>query len=130
MSCEPEVKNFRTHILLILQFFPVFHCPAGVRNHNGSANQVRYRKNLENLIGCHAKFVAFSQMIFDAIVAAKHHRRNQAKHFLGFGAQSTVLVGQCVDTVNAFHYFVICRHDFVVHPGAVVVKIVDKFAHI
>ncbi|MEY4927358.1 MAG: hypothetical protein RI894_1794, partial [Bacteroidota bacterium] len=46
-----------------LQLVPKLDGAARVRNTNRASNHICYRKNLENLVGCHAFIAAFFEVI-------------------------------------------------------------------
>ncbi len=105
-----------------LQFFPIFHRSARVRDANGAADHVGDRENFKNLVGGHAEFVAFAKVIFDAIVAAQHHRGHETEHFFGFYVERAFLVSLVIETPKAFDNLVVVRQNALVHAGAVVVE--------
>jgi hypothetical protein len=53
-------------------------------NNNGSAYHVTNGKQFEEFGACYTEFMAFAEMIFNAVIAAEYQRSNQAHHFFGF----------------------------------------------
>jgi hypothetical protein len=45
---------------VISQFFPVFRCPAGMRNDDGTANDISHGKYFVNLFRANAEFMALA----------------------------------------------------------------------
>jgi hypothetical protein len=50
---------------------------------NRTPYEVGYSKNLKNLLPVHPEFVASTQVVADAIVAAQYHGSDQAQQFFG-----------------------------------------------
>ena len=63
------------------KFFPELGSPPCVWNYNSSANDVSHCEYLIYLGSCKTLFVAFFEVIFNAIVTAQNHAGYEAEHF-------------------------------------------------
>jgi hypothetical protein len=89
---------------------------------DGTADHIGYGKNFEDLIGRYAQFMAFPQVVFDAVIATQYHGSNQTKHLLGGYVKRPFLVGLVIQTPESFDYFVVVGKYALIHSGAVVIK--------
>jgi hypothetical protein len=111
-----------TSLPSLYKFFPVFHSPTRMWDTDGTADHIGHGKYFVYLVGIHAQFVAFAEVVFDTIVAAQHHRGYEAEHFFGGYVEGTFLVGLVVKTPKAFDYLVVVCQNPLVHALAVVVE--------
>jgi len=93
-----------------------------MRYHDSAADYVGHREDLVHLLRGDAQLVAFPEVILDAIVATKHHRRHEAEHFLGGFIEGAVFVGIGVEVPKPFHHQVVLTQNHFVHPFAVLVE--------
>jgi hypothetical protein len=108
--------------LTLYQLLPKFSAPARVRDHYGAAHYVGHSEDFVNFFCGNALFVAFTQVVLDAVVAAEHHTGYQAQHFFclyrqrAFGIRIRIQVKKPVDD------FVVFAEDHLIHFGPVVVE--------
>ena len=57
--------------------------------------------NTSDLFGGYSFLMALAEVVFDAIIAAKHHTGHQAQHFFGADRQGTVCIGIGVQVEQA-----------------------------
>ena len=116
------IRQIPTPQLPLLKFLPIFHCPARVGDTNGTTDHVGNGENFKNLLGRDAEFVAFAEVIFDAVVATQHHRSHEAEHFFGAYIERAFLVSLIVEAPKSFDDFVVVRQNALVHAGAVIIE--------
>lgn len=63
----------RFSALLLLQRFPVLHCPPGVGNADRATDEVGDGKYLEDFLSGNMQGMAGAEVVADAIVTAQHH---------------------------------------------------------
>ena len=90
---------------------------------DGAADHVGHREDFKYLIGADAEFVAFAEVVFDAVIAAQYHGSHKTEHFLGFYVEGALLVSLVVEAPEAFDHFVVLCQNALVHAGAVVVEV-------
>ena len=117
-----EAGRFPNPQLLLLKFLPILHRAAGVGDANRTADHIGDRKNFKNLVSGDAEFVAFAEVIFDAIVATQHHGRHETEHFFGAHIERTFLISLVVEAPKSFDDFVVVRQNALVHASAVVIE--------
>lgn len=78
-----------------------------MRYANGATHQVGDGKDLKNLLPADAKFMAGAEVVADAVVAAQHHRGDEAEEFLGFHIQGPRFVAMLVEGKEAVERLVV-----------------------
>lgn len=91
---------------------------------DGAANNIGYREYLINLICSQSQFMAFAQMILDAIIATQYHAGHQAQHFLGLHVQCSFLIGIGIQVPKALHHQIALAQDDIIHPFPVFIEFV------
>src|SRR5687767_11817289 len=73
--------------LNMLQFSPKFKSSSQVRNNNRSSDEGGNPHSLIYFRGGKSHFLAFSQVIFNTIIATQHQRTSQSDQLLAFNIQ-------------------------------------------
>src|SRR5690606_21523668 len=125
---EPGRENGRpaTWLLSRLQRLPILRRPPHVRDEDRSADDQGDGACLIDLLLAHAEFMATSQVIADAVIAAQDHGGDEAEQFLGYLGKRAVLIGLVVQAEETLDDLVVVREDEVVHPLPVIVEVVDQ----
>jgi hypothetical protein len=91
--------------------------------------QICYHKHFVHLIVLYAGFVAFAEVVFNAIVAAEYHGGYKAKHFFCFYIQGAIGIGGGIEREETFDIGIGRFHYPVVHFGTIGFKVVNEFSH-
>jgi hypothetical protein len=90
------------------------------------ADHIGDGEHFEELVGIDAHFVAFFEVVLDAVITAQYHRGDEPQHFLGTRVESALLVGLVIEAPEAFDDLVVVGEDALVHAGAVVVEFLNS----
>ena len=93
-----------------------------MRDTDRTADHIGDGENFKNLIARDAQLVAFTEVVFDTVVAAQHHGGNEAQHFFGFYIERAFLIGLVIEAPETFDDLVVVGQNALVHAGAVVVE--------
>jgi hypothetical protein len=119
---NPELRTGNRKLLLF-EAFPILNSATSMRNYNRSPNNIRYSERFEYFVFCYTQFVAFSEVILDAIITTQDHRGDQSEQFFGLHRKCAFLVSIGVEVEKAFENEVVLGKDFLIHAGAVVVEV-------
>ncbi len=82
------------------RFVQELDAAAEVRDYDGAADESRHVEGFPQLFVLSPDLDALVDVVGDAVVAAEHHRRDQAQELLGLGGEGAVLVGMPVREKN------------------------------
>ena len=91
---------------------------AQVRNDDRAAHDQPHAERLEELVAVHAGVAALRHVVRNAVVAAQHHRGDEAEQLLRLHVERAGLVGLGVEREEAAHHLVVFREDALVHALA------------
>jgi len=91
---------------------------AEVGDDDGAADDQPHVEGLEELVVGDALFLAADDVVGDAVVAAQHHRRDQAEQLLGLHVECAGLVAAGVEREEALDLEVAGLQDALVHALA------------
>ena len=94
-----------------------------MRNNYRPSYNIRYSEGFEYFVFGNAQFVAFSEVLFDTVIATKNHGCNQSEQFFSLDWQSAFLIRIRIKVEQALEDEIILRKDFLVHSGAIVVEV-------
>src|SRR5690349_7429577 len=121
-----QVRSKSRSRLNMLQRFPVFKCPAEMRDNNGSTNKGGDAHGLVHLLGRKSYLLAFSEVIFYAVVAAEYERARKSNHFFCPQVEGALLICVCIEVENAFDDQAVRSHNLFIHTGAICVEFFRK----
>ena len=98
-------------------------------NDDRSADDIGHSENFEDLFARDAELVAFAEMVFHAIIAAQHHRSDEAEHFFRLRGKRAVLVRIRIEIEQALEHEVVRTENAFVHFRAIIVEVVDEIIH-
>jgi hypothetical protein len=112
------------------QFFPILRSPAGMWDHDRTANNISYCEYFIDFLGAQPQFPAFAQMVFDAVITAQDHAGYKSKHFFGAPVQYPIFVGIRIQIPKSFKYQVVLpQYDFI-HFRPVFIEVLLLFSHV
>src|SRR5690606_3104832 len=109
--------------LNMIQFLPVFKSPAQMRNYNGTSNKGGKSHRLVYLFGAKTSFVAFSEVISDAVVASQDKRTGQTNKLLRADVEAPFCVCIRVEVKDPFNKQIIRTQNLFVYPAAICIEV-------
>ena len=101
---------------------PKLRSPAGMGYHYGAAHYIGYREYLVHFFGTQPLFMAFNEVVLNAVVAAQYHAGHQAQHLLSLNTQSPFGICIGIEVKEPVDHLILLAEYHLVHLAPVVVK--------